>query len=113
MLGQFLFFRRAVHLVLQVSEQPPWRIDFRSVDTKPFRHYDGSWQIERTPTGCRIDYTLNVSRGDMAPRFLEKKLFQENSTSLMRELKAEVGKRAVQDTVLVKATPPPPLAPRL
>lgn len=108
MVGQFLFFSKPVHLLLQVKELAPWRIQFETTIAKPFRHYQGAWQIEPTADGCRVDYTLTVSRGDMAPSFIERKLFRENSRSLLQELRSEVSKRAGQATVLVTATPPPP-----
>jgi hypothetical protein len=94
--GQFLFFHKGVRLLLRVREQAPTRIDFSQVGSGPFRHYEGSWSIESQGGVCRVDYTLAVSRGDMAPRFLERKLFRDNSRGLLRELSAEVGRRAVQ-----------------
>jgi len=97
-----------VHLLLQVKEQAPWRIQFETTTGKPFRHYQGAWQIEPTAEGCRVDYTLTVSRGDMAPGFLERKLFKENSRSLLQELRAEVVKRAGAATALATTTPAPP-----
>lgn len=92
--GRFLFFSRSVDLRLQITEQAPWRIDFTQLGAQPFRHYEGSWVLEATPSGVRVDYTLAVSRGDMAPVFIERKLFRENSTELMVELKKEVERRA-------------------
>ncbi|HXC65719.1 MAG TPA: SRPBCC family protein, partial [bacterium] len=94
--GQFLFFHKGVRLLLRVKELAPARIDFSQVGPGPFRHYEGSWAIESEGGVCRVDYTLAVSRGDMAPRFLERKLFRDNSRGLLRELSAEVGRRAVQ-----------------
>ena len=99
--GQFLFFHKGVRLLLRVKEQAPWRIDFTQAEEKPFRHYQGAWQIEPLATGCRVDYTLTVSRGDMAPMFLERRLFHDNSRDLMVELKAEVQRRATQTPVAV------------
>jgi len=103
--GQFLFFHKGVRLLLRVKEQPPWRIDFVQAEDKPFRHYQGAWQIEPLAKGCRVDYTLTVSRGDMAPMFLERKLFRDNSRDLMRELRAEVDRRAMQSPVAVATRP--------
>jgi hypothetical protein len=83
-----------VRLLLRVKEQPPSRIDFSQSGPGPFRHYEGSWAIESEGGVCRVDYTLAVSRGDMAPRFLERKLFRDNSRGLLHELSAEVARRA-------------------
>jgi ribosome-associated toxin RatA of RatAB toxin-antitoxin module len=99
--GQFLFFHKGVRLLLKVKEQAPWRIDFTEAADKPFRHYEGAWQVEPLARGSRVDYTLTVSRGDMAPLFLERKLFRENSKDLLRELQAEVGRRAAKTPVAV------------
>ncbi len=88
--GQFLFFHKGVRLVLRIKEQAPTRIDFSQVGPGPFRHYQGSWAMESEGGVCRVDYTLAVSRGDMAPRFLERKLFHDNSRGLLHELSAEV-----------------------
>lgn len=92
--GRFLFFSKAIRLLLRIDESAPWRIDFSQGEDKPFRHYAGSWVLEPTPSGTRVDYTLSVSRGDMAPVFIERKLFRENSRLLMAELKKEVERRA-------------------
>ena len=103
--GQFLFFHKSVRLLLDVQEQPPWRIEFTQHGDKPFRHYQGAWQIEPLDPGCRVDYTLTVSRGDMAPIFLERRLFRDNSRGLMGELRAEVIRRASQAPVAVATKP--------
>lgn len=92
--GTFFFFRKSVRLVLLIDERAPTRIEFSQGEKKPFRHYQGSWVLEALPTGTRVDYTLSVSRGDMAPVFVERKLFRENARLLMAELKKEVARRA-------------------
>lgn len=94
--GSFLFFRKSVRLVLLIDQQAPLRIEFQQAEKKPFRHYQGSWLVEPTPEGTRVDYTLTVSRGDMAPVFVERKLFRENAKLLMVELKKEVARRAAE-----------------
>lgn len=91
--GQFFFVRKAVRLVLRIHEQAPWRIGF-SQRQGPFRHYQGSWLVEPVPGGTRVDYTLVASRGDMAPVFVERRLFRESARVLLAELQAEVARRA-------------------
>lgn len=94
--GTFFFFRKSVRLVLLIDERAPTRIEFSQGEKKPFRHYQGSWVLEALPTGTRVDYTLSVSRGDMAPVFVERKLFRENARLLLAELQKEVARRAVK-----------------
>lgn len=92
--GQFLFFRKTLRLRLQVEEQAPWRIAFANVEARPFRRYEGSWAVEARGAGSRVDYTLSVSRGNLAPLFLERKLFRENSKRLLEEFCQEVLRRS-------------------
>jgi ribosome-associated toxin RatA of RatAB toxin-antitoxin module len=94
LVGQFLFWRKTVRLVLRVEERRPWRLDFSQNEGGPFRRYAGSWQVESIPGGSRVDYTLVVSRGDLAPIFVERKLFHENSRRLLAELQSAVERRA-------------------
>jgi hypothetical protein len=92
--GRFLFFGRTLRLRLWITERPPLVIEFTNVDQSPFRIYQGAWRITPTPAGCGVDYTLRVSRGDLAPRFLEPGLFKENSEGLLRDLSRELTRRA-------------------
>lgn len=103
--GHFLFFRKAVRLLLRVEESSPWRIDFSQDGDGPFRVYAGSWQVESVDGGSRVDYTLAATRGDLAPVFVERRLFRENSIKLLRELQAEVARRAQGTAVQVTTTP--------
>jgi carbon monoxide dehydrogenase subunit G len=95
LVGGFLFFRRGIDLLLGVEEQAPWRIAFRQDGAKPFRRYEGAWSLEAVGPGTRVDYTLSVSRGDLAPAFVERRLFRENSARLLEELQFEVERRAL------------------
>jgi hypothetical protein len=94
--GHFLFFGRALRLRLLITEKPPLLIEFANADKSPFRTYMGAWRISPAPAGCVVDYTLQVSRGDLAPRFLERHLFQENSELLLTDLSREIGRRAAK-----------------
>ena len=94
MLGHFLFFSRSVNLKLHISESPQNSMVFEEISRKDFRLYCGSWKLDETPLGVQVHYELNVSSADMAPPFLEKSLFQDNALVLLKELKAEIIKRA-------------------
>jgi ribosome-associated toxin RatA of RatAB toxin-antitoxin module len=93
--GKFLFVRRGIKIMLQIREKAPWRIEFSQMNNQPFRHYDGYWLIEPQSQSCRVGYNLTVSRGDMAPMFLERKLFRDGALNMLQELQAEVIRRAV------------------
>jgi len=92
--GHFLFFEKTLRLRLWITERPPLLIEFSNADQAPFRTYQGAWRIIPTPAGCGVDYTLRVSRGELAPRFLEPGLFTGNSEGLLRDLSGELARRA-------------------
>ena len=60
----FLFFRRAIHLVVQVHEQPIAQIDIRLVDGD-MRVYTCRWRLVPLETGG----TALVYSGTLAPKF--------------------------------------------
>jgi carbon monoxide dehydrogenase subunit G len=92
--GRFLFFSKAIRLLLKVDEQPQNALTFAQAADKPFKTYNGSWALEDRGNTVTVAYRLNVSSGDMAPPFLERKLFRDNALSLLKELKAEIARRA-------------------
>jgi Polyketide cyclase / dehydrase and lipid transport len=92
--GHFLFFGRTLSLRLWITERPPFLIEFTNAEKTPFRTYQGEWRISPLPSGSRVDYTLHVSRGELAPRFLEAGMFQGNSEGLLRDLRRGIERRA-------------------
>ncbi len=105
-LGRFLFFKKSIRLLLQVDERPQDFLSFSQASDKPFRVYQGSWTLVDQGGTVSVTYQLNVSSGDMAPAFLERKLFRDNAQSLLSELQAEISRRAgLEEAALKKALP--------
>ena len=92
--GRFLFFKKSFRLLLNVKEQPQTGLLFNGFAGQPFKVYRGSWNLDEEGGQVIVTYRLDVSQGDMAPRFIERGLFKDNAASLMQELKAEIGRRA-------------------
>ena len=69
--ARLLFFRRDIHLVVQVREQPMTRIDVSQVDGD-MKVYRCSWQLVPVPEtgGTRVVYS-----GTMAPNFYVPGMF--------------------------------------
>lgn len=63
--ARFLFFRRAIRLVVQARERPITQIDISLVDGD-MKLYHCTWQLTAVPAtgGTRVDY-----RGTLAPKF--------------------------------------------
>jgi hypothetical protein len=93
-LGHFLFFSKSLELLLKVEESPRSSLSFAQACAKPFRVYDGSWTLTDQGASVAVAYRLNVSSGDLAPAFIERRLFRDNARSLLQELKAEISRRA-------------------
>jgi ribosome-associated toxin RatA of RatAB toxin-antitoxin module len=72
--AHLLFFRRAIHLVVQVHEQPPSQIDISLVGGD-MRIYQCSWRLVPLPDsgGTRVIYS-----GRMAPNFYVPGMFGAN-----------------------------------
>lgn len=95
-LGKFLFFKKTIRLLLKIDEQPENELRFTETSGKPFKTYNGSWTLAEKGAGVEVTYRLNVSRAEMAPPFIERGLFQDNALTLLKELKAEIVRRAAQ-----------------
>jgi hypothetical protein len=72
--AHLLFFRRAVHLVVQVREQPVSQIDVSLVDGD-MKVYHCIWRLIPVPEtgGTRLAYS-----GTMAPKFYVPGMFGSN-----------------------------------
>lgn len=51
---------KKTRVLLQLSENPHNRIDFQDVGQHDFDHFKGSWKIENTPDGTRVEYEASA-----------------------------------------------------
>jgi hypothetical protein len=91
--GHFLFLSKDVELFLAVKESPEKQISFLDLSKTSFPIYQGSWNLESLSGTVKVRYQLELSRGAMAPEFLERSLFKDNASSLLQEFKAEILRR--------------------
>lgn len=99
-LGRFLFFHKSIRLLLTVEEKPESSLSFTETSGKPFRRYEGSWDLEDKAGAVAVTYRLDVSQADMAPPFVERGLFKDNALSLLKELRTEILRRATLESPL-------------
>ena len=71
--ARFLFFKRGIHLIVQVTEEHPSYIDI-SLVSGDMKVYQCRWEIQPTPEGgTRIDYG-----GKLVPKFYVPGMLGEN-----------------------------------
>ncbi len=89
----FLIFQKTFTLLLSVVELPFTNIHFEEISGKPFPVYRGSWVLEKEGDSVRVLYALRISRGRLAPAFIERSIFLAESRDMLRELEREIGNR--------------------
>ena len=92
--GKFLFFSRAVQVLLEVREHPENEITFDDISHKDFTSYHGSWRIEGSPPGELVVYSLQSTRKFAVPGFIAKKIFKKNAENLLLDVRNEILRRA-------------------
>lgn len=57
---RFMAIPKTMRVLLQLQEAPQSRIDFADVAQNDFEHFKGSWKIEQTPEGTRVEYVASA-----------------------------------------------------
>ena len=92
--GGFFLFKRRVHVVLEVDEDPQRRIGFRDVLGKDFERYDGEWRLEPDSTGTSVRYSLDAEPRSSIPRSVCRHVLKGSATELMTQVRDEMLRRA-------------------
>ena len=85
-------FSRTMHVVLEVTEQAPRRIDFRDVCGGSFYSYAGSWTISPDGAGVRVTYVLEA-RPRSSPPLFAKSILSSNARGLLEQVRIEILRR--------------------
>ncbi|HET9886587.1 MAG TPA: SRPBCC family protein, partial [bacterium] len=72
----WLFFKKRVHLLLEIVETPLQEVAFRDKSGDDFKNYIGFWRLEETSDSLRVSYGLDLDRKFSAPDFIAKPLFR-------------------------------------
>lgn len=90
----FLSIPKKTRVVLQVQEEPTNRIEFVDVAQQDFEHFKGSWQVERTATGTRVEYEANAKPKIYLPVW-GRSIGLDMVRGLMRDLRKEIMRRPI------------------
>lgn len=90
----FLAIPKKTRVMLQVQEAPFDRIDFVDVAQHDFEHFKGSWQVEKTANGTRVDYTASAKPKIYLPVW-GRSIGLDMVKGLMRDLRKEIIRRPV------------------
>jgi carbon monoxide dehydrogenase subunit G len=85
-------FSRALHVVLDVTEEPPGRLEFHDVCGASFRSYAGAWAIDPDGNGVRVTYTLQA-RPRSSPPFFARSILASNARGLLEQVRLEMLRR--------------------
>ncbi len=85
-------FSRKLHVVLDVTEQPPDRIEFYDVCGVSFQSYVGAWAIDSDGAGARVTYTVEA-RPRSSPPFFARSILSSNARALLEQVRLEMLRR--------------------
>jgi hypothetical protein len=85
-------FSRTLHVVLDVTEEPPDRIEFHDVCRASFQSYAGAWAIESDGAGARVTYALEA-RPRSSPPFFARSILASNARGLLEQVRLEMLRR--------------------
>lgn len=88
----FLAIPKTMRVLLQVQEDPYHRINFVDVAQHDFEHFKGSWQVEKTASGTRVEYEANAKPKIYLPVW-GKSIGLDMVKGLMRDLRQEILRR--------------------
>jgi carbon monoxide dehydrogenase subunit G len=97
--AEVLFFRVGVHVVVDVMESPPDRIDVKLV-SGDFRHLEGAYRLVAVagdPGRQRLQWTGTLELRSPVPGFVAQRLLRENVRQQFASLLAEIERRAGAD----------------
>jgi ribosome-associated toxin RatA of RatAB toxin-antitoxin module len=82
--ARFLFFSQPIHLVVQVHEQPPDRIDIGLVEGD-MKVYRASWQLVPSASdgGTKVVYNATIEPKFYVPAMVGTRLVKQDITGMM------------------------------
>ncbi|HVE13430.1 MAG TPA: SRPBCC family protein [Elusimicrobiota bacterium] len=87
---------RSVSVLLDVREDPERGLAFEDVSHRDFEFYRGRWRIEGGGAALSVRYELEARRKFAAPGFVARGAFRKNAEALLRQVRAEIARRAAE-----------------
>jgi len=92
--GRMFLFKRSLHTVLHVHEEPPGMIRFEDVLHQDFERYEGEWTISEHGREIEIVYRVVARPTRTLPDFVARGVFERTIRRLLSEIGTEIEKRA-------------------
>lgn len=86
-------FRSVAHVLLDVREQAPGRIEFHDVLGRDFRSYSGEWALEGDSTHVHVSYVLHARPIVAAPHILGRGMSSRTVKDMLSQLRKEMVRR--------------------
>jgi carbon monoxide dehydrogenase subunit G len=87
--ARFMAISKTMRVLLQLQVAPQSRIFFTDVGLQDFEHFTGSWTLERTAMGTRVDYVASAKPRIYLPIWggsVMHGVVKDQLTSLKREI---------------------------
>ncbi|MBI1797487.1 MAG: SRPBCC family protein, partial [Candidatus Eisenbacteria bacterium] len=92
--GRLFLFSKQMHARLRVAETPTTAIHFEDVLGRDFTTYVGDWTLDPAPSGTRIVYRVTARPTFSVPDVIVRGMFKRTARDLLRQVAAEIGRRA-------------------
>jgi hypothetical protein len=89
----WLFFKKRVHLLLEIVETPLQEVAFRDTSGDDFKNYAGFWRLEELSDSLRVSYGLDLDRKFSAPDFIARPLFRSQVKAVMNAMREDILRR--------------------
>ena len=91
--GRAFLFKRRMHVLLEIEEEPGSRIHFHDVLGKDFQSYVGEWRITADPLGTRVVYEIEAQPRGAFARSLCRGPLRNAARDLLTEVRNEMIRR--------------------
>jgi hypothetical protein len=92
--GSAFLFKRRMHVLLEIEEEPGSRISFHDVLGKDFRSYVGEWRLTADSLETRVVYEIEAQPRGAFARSLCRGPLRNAARDLLTEVRVEMIRRA-------------------
>jgi carbon monoxide dehydrogenase subunit G len=108
--SKFLFFRKGVHLLLEVRQDGEI-IHFRDLDGQSFTRYEGTWRVTQEEGRTLVAYDLTAAPLFSVPAALLSRVLKRDSAEMIEQLRLEIARpdcRAIRRSAAADPISRPP-----
>ena len=86
--------RKTSHILLEVREQAPHRIQFHDVSRQDFHQYEGAWELAADSARITVSYTLDARPRSPILHVFGRSMMSHAAQDLLKQVRTEMERRA-------------------